>query len=100
MIKENLNCLAFEEALRLALYLHEKFYKNISPNFELCDSTAGIISQIDNMVCTLVKAQPKREPLSDEEAHVLCQNRTLLGGTVLDLLRDVEKAHKIGVDDE
>jgi len=40
-------------------------------------------------------AQLPREPLSDEDAHVLCQNRTLIGGTLLDLLRDVEKAHGI-----
>jgi len=44
---------------------------------------------------SLYTSPPKREPLSDEEAHVLCQNRTLLGGTVLELLRDVEKAHDI-----
>jgi len=57
------NKLAFEEASNLARALHKKFYKDISPNFELCDSTAGVISQIDNMVCTLVEAQPKQEPL-------------------------------------
>ena len=58
------NKLAFEEASNLARALHKKFYKDINPNFELCDSTAGIISQIDNMVCTLVEAQPEREPMA------------------------------------
>ena len=61
------NKLAFEEASNLARALNKKFYKDISPNFELCDSTAGVISQIDNMVCTLVEAQPK--PLSPIEKH-------------------------------
>jgi len=46
-------------------------------------------------VTPLYTSPPKQEPLSDEEAHILCQNRTLIGGTTLDLLRDVEKAHGI-----
>lgn len=51
--------LAYVEASSLALSLHKKFYEKVSPHFELCDSTAGIISQIDNMVCTLVTAPQK-----------------------------------------
>ena len=43
------------------------------------------------------KDPQKRESLGEEEAHVLCQTRILLGGTLLMLLRDTEKAHGIGV---
>jgi hypothetical protein len=50
----------------------------------------------DPDVYPLYTAPPKREPLSDEKAHEICQNRTFLGGTLMDLLRDVEKAHGIG----
>ena len=64
---------AFEEASKLALYLHRKLYKNISPNFELCDSTAGIISQIDNMVCSLVEAQPEQEQKSKVDFQTLTE---------------------------
>lgn len=41
------------EAESLALSLHKRHYKNESPNFELCDSVAGVISQIDNMTSGL-----------------------------------------------
>jgi hypothetical protein len=47
---------AKREAESLALYLWEKHYKEDSPNFELCDSVAGVISQIDNMTTGLSKA--------------------------------------------
>lgn len=46
---------AMREATDLALFLHKKHYKNESPEFDLCDSPAGILTQIDNMVCGLVK---------------------------------------------
>jgi len=40
---------ADNEASTLALSLWRRHYKKDSPVFELCDSVAGIISQIDNM---------------------------------------------------
>ena len=40
---------ADNEASTLALSLWKRHYKKDSPVFELCDSVAGIISQIDNM---------------------------------------------------
>lgn len=40
---------ANSEASSLALSLWKKYYMKESSNFSLCDSTAGIISQIDNM---------------------------------------------------
>lgn len=45
----------YNEARRLALSLWRLHYADESPNFELCDTTAGIISQIDNMVSGLTK---------------------------------------------
>jgi hypothetical protein len=44
---------AFREASSLAMSLWKKHYKEASPNFELLSTTAGIISQIDNMVSGL-----------------------------------------------
>ena len=39
----------------LALILWREYYKNDSPNFELCDTAAGIVTQIDNMVTGLTR---------------------------------------------
>lgn len=49
--------LAMGEASTLANYLYKKHYANEpdAVGFELCDSVAGVISQIDNMVTALVK---------------------------------------------
>jgi len=46
---------AKREAENLAMFLWKKYYKEDSPRFELCDSVAGVISQIDNMATGLVK---------------------------------------------
>jgi hypothetical protein len=43
------------EAAALAQALYRKHYKSVAPDWGLCDSVSGIISQIDNMVSTLVK---------------------------------------------
>lgn len=68
---------AFEEASSLAKWLFKTHYAQ-DPDYAsgkvtwaLCDSTAGIISQIDNMVSGLVRpaAQPASPaPLTDERA--------------------------------
>ena len=50
---------AKREAESLALGLWEKHYKEESPNFGLCDSVAGVISQIDNMAAGLYKEPVK-----------------------------------------
>ena len=44
---------AKREAESLAMSLWKKYYKKDSPRFELCDSVAGVISQIDNMTTGL-----------------------------------------------
>ena len=40
---------AKREAEYLATSIHRAEYSNVAPNWELCDSVAGVISQIDNM---------------------------------------------------
>jgi hypothetical protein len=42
------------EAAQLATKLNDKYYKQNEPQWELCDSTRGIISQIDNMLAGLM----------------------------------------------
>ena len=44
---------AYAEARDLATVLHRIHYSTDSPNFELCDTAAGIMTQIDNMVSGL-----------------------------------------------
>jgi hypothetical protein len=51
--------LAYREACRLAVWLFQKYYAGDEHYasgrvvWELCDSTAGVISQIDNMLAGL-----------------------------------------------
>ncbi len=45
--------LAKLEAESLAMALWNQHYKKDSPNFELCDSVAGVITQINNMTAGL-----------------------------------------------
>lgn len=49
---------AKREASDLATWLWKKHYQQDAPNWGLCDTAAGILTQIDNMVCTLVKTDP------------------------------------------
>lgn len=46
---------AKREAESFAMSLWQKWYKDDSPNFELCDSVAGVITQINNMTAGLVR---------------------------------------------
>ena len=48
---------AYNEASRLAVSMYIDFYAgdDDAVGFYLCDSTAGVISQIDNMVTGLVR---------------------------------------------
>jgi hypothetical protein len=65
---------ALEEAKReaesLAMSLWKKFYQEDSPNFELCDSVAGVISQIDNMTCGLIRKY------DDDEFNLMVERGT------------------------
>jgi len=48
---------AQREANSLAISLWKQYYQDVAPNFELLDTPAGVISQIDNMtagVCSQI----------------------------------------------
>jgi hypothetical protein len=59
---------AKREAESLAMSLWQKWYKDDSPDFELCDSVAGVITQINNMTTGLVREQ---DPQPVPEGYVL-----------------------------
>ena len=44
------NASAMREASSLAKWLHKKYYAYESPDFRLCDTPAGVMTQIDNMI--------------------------------------------------
>ena len=46
---------ARNEAAMLATALWKQYYKDEAPDWGLCDTPAGIITQIDNMTTGLVK---------------------------------------------
>ena len=48
---------AKREASDLATFLYKKYYQEESPEWNLLDSVAGIISQIDNMITGLCKIE-------------------------------------------
>lgn len=50
---------AYEEAAGIATWMYDKFYadKTDAVGFELCDSTAGIITQIDNMATGILAGE-------------------------------------------
>ena len=102
---------AYSEACYLATALFKKHFAHL-PDFasgqavwSLCDSTAGVILQVDNMVSCLVQppttspqtAQPapqpvEREPLSHAQAKALVLK---YGNDPLNLVFQVELAHGI-----
>ena len=54
-------------ASSLAKTIWQKHYIKESPKFALLDTTEGVLTQIDNMTCGLVRekpAQPEQEPLA------------------------------------
>jgi hypothetical protein len=54
-------------ASNLAKTIWQKHYMKESPKFALLDTTEGVLTQIDNMTCGLVRekpAQPEQEPVA------------------------------------
>ena len=54
-------------ASSLATAIWQKHYMKESPKFALLDTTEGVLTQIDNMTCGLVRekpAQPEQEPVA------------------------------------
>jgi hypothetical protein len=57
---------AYIYASNLAKTIWQKHWMKESPKFELLDTTEGVLTQIDNMICRLVRekpAQPEQEPV-------------------------------------
>ena len=58
------NTYAYASSLATAIW--QKHYIKESPKFALLDTTEGVLTQIDNMTCGLVReksAQPEQEPV-------------------------------------
>ena len=79
-------------ASSLATTIWQKHYIKESPKFALLDTTEGVLTQIDNMTCGLVRekpAQPKQEPIgyvnegapdrliAQKQAHTIVRNYRL-----------------------
>jgi hypothetical protein len=67
---------AYIYASNLAKTIWQKHYIKESPKFALLDTTEGVLTQIDNMTCGLVRekpAQPEKEPVAwgvfDDNLH-------------------------------
>lgn len=71
---------AMREASELAMSIWRTEFKKLSPDFDLCDSPAGVISQIDNMYAA-IRAQ--RDALAAQVEKLKERNRKL----DVDLLR-------------
>ena len=59
-------------ASNLAKTIWQKHYIKESPKFALLDTTEGVLTQIDNMTCGLVRekpAQPEQEPVKISHKH-------------------------------
>ena len=60
---------SYEYASRLATWIWEKHYKNESPHWKPLNDLLGVLTQIDNMVTGLVRAQPEQE-IDSDRPHV------------------------------
>jgi hypothetical protein len=58
---------AYIYASNLAKTIWQKHWMKESPKFELLDTTEGVLTQIDNMICGLVRPQRKWVGLTDAE---------------------------------
>jgi hypothetical protein len=59
-------------ASRLAIAIWQKHYMKDAPKWKPLDTTEGVLTQIDNMTCGLVKekpAQPEQEPVAWFHPH-------------------------------
>jgi len=58
---------AYGYASRLAVAIWQKHYMKDAPKWKPLDTTEGVLTQIDNMTCGLVKekpAQPEQQPVA------------------------------------
>jgi hypothetical protein len=96
--------LAYREAVSLAKaifkkhFAHEEHYASGRIVWQPLDTTAGVISQIDNMTCRLA-APPQRQPLTEEQIMQTWEGiiKYAPGEVRLkDFARAIERAHGIG----
>ena len=69
-------------ASNLATSIWQKHYMAESPKFALLDTTEGVLTQIDNMTCGLVRekpVQPEQEPVCDKDPQGCWNVRCQLG---------------------
>ena len=62
-------------ASSLATAIWQKHYIKESPKFALLDTIEGVLTQIDNMTCGLVRekpAQPEQEPVAYDKTEMNC----------------------------
>ena len=62
-------------ASNLAKTIWQKHYIKESPKFALLDTIEGVLTQIDNMTCGLVRekpAQPEQEPVAYDKTEMNC----------------------------
>ena len=97
---------AYNEAKSLAEFLFEKHYAQDEDYasgkivWGVCDNTAGIISQIDNMVCGLVLPAQERKPLTSAQLKAVISATPepedgCVGRWVVAACRAIEAAHGI-----
>lgn len=51
---------SMREASRLAISLYKTYYTQDSPNWGLCDTPAGVITQIDNMITGIADGEKEK----------------------------------------
>lgn len=46
---------SMREASQLAMFLYRRFYREVSPDFELIEYPSGVLSQVDNMLAGVIE---------------------------------------------
>lgn len=82
---------AMREASALALGLWRKHYQDDAPNFRLSDTAAGVITQIDNMVCSLVEPPTGAKELDREKLIRALSVRAGYTSALAALLNQIER---------
>lgn len=77
--------MAQAEANSLAMSMWRDFYQAESPEFELCDSTRGVITQLDNMYCGIrEKLKTANELIKESSDYLDINEHTSIGnGSIL-----------------
>jgi hypothetical protein len=68
---------AYIYASNLATAIWQKHYMKESPKFALLDTTEGVLTQIDNMTCGLVKEKPAQQEQGEPVAYINVEERKL-----------------------